>query len=106
MMYLGNAYNALIADKKVSSLKRRVDKEYFEAFDYLGWCTWEHYHYDIDETKILNDMNAIEASGIPVRYILIDDGHIANEDRQLTSLTPNKQRFPRLDPHHEAETNR
>lgn len=90
----GNAYNALIADKKVSSLKRRVDKEYFEAFDYLGWCTWEHYHYDIDETKILNDMNAIEASGIPVRYVLIDDGHIANEDRQLTSLTPNKQRFP------------
>lgn len=39
-------------------------------------------------------MNAIEASGIPVRYVLIDDGHIANEDRQLTSLTPNKQRFP------------
>ena len=52
-------------------------------------------------------MNAIEASGIPVRYVLIDDGHIANEDRQLTSLTPNKQRFPNgSDPHHEAETNR
>lgn len=90
----GNAYNTLIADKKVSSLKRRIDKEYFEAFDYLGWCTWEHYHYDIDETKILYDMDAIEASGIPIRYVLIDDGHIANENRQLTSLTPDKQRFP------------
>jgi len=89
-----NAYSTLIADKKVSSIKKRVDKKYFEAFDYLGWCTWEHYHYDIDETKILNDMDAIEASGIPVRYILIDDGHIANENRQLTSLTPDKQRFP------------
>lgn len=89
-----NAYRSLMADKKVSSLKRREDKTYFEAFDYLGWCTWEHYHYDIDETKILNDMDAIEASGIPVRYVLIDDGHIANENRQLTSLTPDKQRFP------------
>lgn len=89
-----NAYSSLIADPKVSSLKRRIDKEYFETFDYLGWCTWEHYHYDIDETKILNDINAIEASGIPVRYVLIDDGHIANKDRQLTSFTPDKKRFP------------
>lgn len=89
-----DAYNALIADKKVSSLKRREEKEYFEAFSYLGWCTWEHYHYDIDETKILNDIDAIEASGIPVRYVLIDDGHIANENRQLTSLTPDRQCFP------------
>lgn len=89
-----NAYDTLIADKKVSSLKRRADKKNFEAFEYLGWCTWEHYRDDIDETKILNAMDAIEASGIPVRYVLIDDGHIAHENRKLTSLTPDRQRFP------------
>ena len=38
------AYQALIADKEVSSLKSRTEKDYFEAFRYLGWCTWEHYH--------------------------------------------------------------
>ena len=54
---------------------------------------WEHYHYDIDETKILNDIDAIEASGIPVRYVLIDDGHIVNKNRQLTSLVPDKNVF-------------
>lgn len=90
-----NAYRSLIADKTVSNLKRRTNKEYFEAFDYLGWCTWEHYHYDIDESKILSDIDDIEASDIPVRYILIDDGHIANKDRQLTSLIPDKKRFPK-----------
>ncbi|WP_291590553.1 Sip1-related alpha-galactosidase [Bacteroides sp.] len=88
------AYDVLMADSSVSTLKRRENKEYFEAFNYLGWCTWEHYHYDIDETKILNDLDAIEASGIPVRYVLIDDGHIANKNRQLTSLIPDKKRFP------------
>ena len=58
-----DAYDSLIAKKAVSALRKRADKEYFNAFDYLGWCTWEHYHYDIDETKILNDIDAIEASG-------------------------------------------
>lgn len=89
-----DAYYSLMTDKTVSSLQKRENKKYFEGFDYLGWCTWEHYHFNIDETKILNDIDAIEASGIPVRYILIDDGHIANEKRRLTSLTPDKQRFP------------
>ena len=89
-----DAYHSLMTDKTVSSLQKREDKKYFEGFDYLGWCTWEHYHFNIDETKILNDIDAIEASGIPVRYVLIDDGHIANEKRRLTSLTPDKQRFP------------
>lgn len=89
-----DAYYSLMTDKTVSSLQKREDKKYFEGFDYLGWCTWEHYHFNINETKILNDIDAIEASGIPVRYILIDDGHIANEKRRLTSLTPDKQRFP------------
>lgn len=91
---LRQAYRALIGDGATSALKPREEKDYFEAFDYLGWCTWEHYHYDIDESKILNDMDAIETSGIPVRYVLIDDGHIANKDRRLTSFVPDKKRFP------------
>ena len=90
-----DAYHSLTADNAaVPTLRKRTDKQYFDAFNYLGWCTWEHYHFDIDETKILNEIDAIESSGIPVRYILIDDGHIANKNRQLTSLVPDKKRFP------------
>lgn len=88
------AYQALMKNTEVSDLKSRTAKEYFEAFRYLGWCTWEHYHYDIDESKILSDIEAIESSGIPIRYVLIDDGHLANKNRQLTSFTPDRQRFP------------
>lgn len=88
------AYQALMKNAEVSGLKSRTAKEYFEAFRYLGWCTWEHYHDDIDESRIVSDMDAIEASGIPIRYVLIDDGHLANKDRQLTSFTPDSRRFP------------
>lgn len=88
------AYQDLMADKKASDLRSRTSKPYFEAFNYLGWCTWEHYHFNIDESKILSDIDAIEASGIPVRYVLIDDGHLANKNRQLTGFTPDTSRFP------------
>lgn len=88
------AYQMLRSEKEAASIQERKDKAYFEAFRYLGWCSWEHYHMDIDEAKITADMAAIEASEIPVRYVLIDDGHIANDNRQLLSLTPDKERFP------------
>lgn len=88
------AYAALIGNREVSALQKRTDKGYFEAFNYLGWCSWEHYHFDIDETKMLNDLDGIEASGLPIRYVLIDDGHLANKNRQLTSFVPDKERFP------------
>lgn len=91
---LRQAYSRLIETAEASSLKKRKDKAYYEAFNYLGWCTWEHYHYDIDETKILKDLETIEASGLPIRYVLIDDGHLANTNRQLRSFVPDKERFP------------
>ena len=43
---------------------------------------------------MLNDLDGIEASGLPIRYVLIDDGHLANKNRQLTSFVPDKERFP------------
>lgn len=87
-------YHALIADSNVADLRARKDKEYFEAFGYLGWCTWEHYHFDIDERKILDDLDAIERSGIPIRYVLIDDGHLVHEHRKLASFLPDSLKFP------------
>lgn len=88
------AYQALMKNTEAADLKSRTAKEYFEAFRYLGWCTWEHYHDDINESKVINDMKTIEASGIPIRYVLIDDGHLAHKNRKLTGFIPDKQRFP------------
>ncbi len=88
------AYDTLIADREASSLKKREDKEYFEAFRYLGWCTFEHFYGNINEKNILKAMDDIEASGIPIRYLLVDAGHIASKKGQITSFIPIKERFP------------
>lgn len=91
---LGRAYYKLTENIEVASLNKREDKKFFESFDYLGWCTWEHYHFDIDESKILRDLDTIESTGLPIRYVLIDDGHLSNRNRQLSSFVPDKKRFP------------
>lgn len=72
----------------------RERKEYYEAFEYLGWCSWEHYHFDIDQQKLLEDLKCIEASPLPVRFVLIDDGHLQNKAQMLTSFQPDGKKFP------------
>lgn len=90
-----NAYRSLMVDKNISTTAPREDKKYFDAFNYLGWCTWEHYHFDIDEQKIISDMDVIEKSGIPIRYVLIDDGTIQSDKKErLSSMQPLSNSFP------------
>lgn len=67
----------------------RGEKPYPEVFKYLGYCTWEHFHGGIDEGKLVAAMKAIEKSGLPIRYFLVDDGHF---DRG--SLAPDAKKFP------------
>ena len=72
----------------------RINKQYPEIFKYLGWCSWEEYKWDISE-KVLRDVaEKIETSGLPVRYMLIDDGHFIHEDKKLVSFEPDKNKFP------------
>jgi len=77
--------------KGKSSLRSK--KNYPEAMKYLGWCTWEQYHNKINEDIIMSAFDGIEESNIPVRWILIDDGH-QKVNQGMVSLKPNKDRFP------------
>lgn len=73
----------------------RVDKTYPEAFEYLGWCTWEQYRKKISESLLMGAIDGIENSGIPIRWMLIDDGHQTDVDyTRMISLTPNIEKFP------------
>ena len=74
--------------------RMRCEKRYPEPFRYLGWCTWEEFRKDIDEQTLLDAARAIEESEVPVRYVLVDDGHLEADDRRLLSFRTNKK-FPR-----------
>lgn len=101
----GNLYEAcveawrLALDALDRPARLRDDKPYPPIFEYLGWCSWEQYKRDIDEQTIVDAMHAIHQGDLPIRFILIDDGHLCSTDGppmqcSLTSLGPN-EKFPR-----------
>jgi raffinose synthase len=57
-----------------NSGRLRRDKAFPEIFKYLGWCSWNAHYRDITHDKILEHAVSFERAGIPVRWILVDDG--------------------------------
>lgn len=72
----------------------RSDKTYPEPFEYLGWCSWEHFKKNIDESIILKSINDIKKSEIPFRWVLVDDGYLDQEKGRLISFGTDKNKFP------------
>ncbi|WP_309009081.1 Sip1-related alpha-galactosidase [Pelagicoccus sp. SDUM812005] len=72
----------------------RVNKQYPEAFTYLGWCSWEHFRKNIDSDKLVAAARAIEESGLPIRWFLVDDGFQVQEGTALKSFAADPKKFP------------
>ncbi len=79
----------------------RNEKEYPEIFKYLGWCSWEQYRTKVSSDLIVDAMQTIEKSPIPIRWVLLDNGHEhifktadgMNSSRML-SFKGNPETFP------------
>lgn len=74
---------------------RRWEKPYPEPFGYLGWCSWEHFKKNIDEGSMARAVRELSQCSVPVRWVLIDDGHQLQAEGRLKSLSPDPQKFPR-----------
>jgi Raffinose synthase or seed imbibition protein Sip1 len=77
----------------------RYEKEYPEMFNYLGWCSWEQYRRKITSDLMLDAMKKIEKSPLPIRWVMVDDGHqhqtgSTMEDSRLLSFKAHPQNFP------------
>ena len=74
----------------------RHTKHYAEPFKYLGWCSWEEYKKDISSDLLIDVVKKVETSGLPIRYILVDDGHQQgiSEGVRLKSFKPDPNKFP------------
>ena len=76
------------------STRLRVEKHLPRLFEYLGWCSWEEYKANISEELLLDAVEKIRHSGLPIRYVLVDDGHLdADDKRRLLSFETN-DKFP------------
>jgi len=112
-------WRSVLEHPEVKNLARmRSEKTYPEPQRYLGWCSWEEFKWDIGENILVDAIHAIDVSPAPIRWVLIDDGHIDEgaprasngnglvdgqngevpiheSDRRLFSLEVNPQKFPK-----------
>jgi hypothetical protein len=77
------------------STQMREQKEYPEAMNYLGWCSWEKFGWDIDENNMNESVEGLKNCPAPLRWFLLDDGYLdIDEGRQLLSFGYDKEKFP------------
>jgi len=86
--------SAITAKPILGWTRPRHEKEYPECFKYLGWCSWEHFKGRINEQNMLQSIDEIEASKVPIRYAIIDMGHTSSKSGALTTFKPRAEKFP------------
>ncbi len=72
----------------------RIEKNYPELFNYIGWCSWNAYYHDVDQEKVLANARSFKEHKFPVGYFVIDDGWQDEKDRKLVSFDIIRSKFP------------
>lgn len=79
-------------------VKPRGQKKLPEFLHYLGFATWEEYRTNYDGGKLVDMMQKIQSSGVPIRWIQIGMGHhdgkALGKRLLLNSFGPNPKKFP------------
>jgi hypothetical protein len=52
----------------------RERRTYPEPLEYLGWCSWDAFHYDIGADRLLEKATELNRAGVPVRWFIFDAG--------------------------------
>ena len=67
-----------------------------EALSGFGWCTWDSLGRDVSEAAIIEKMEEFRAKGVPVSWVMIDDGwsRTDREAETLIGLDADPERFP------------
>ncbi len=72
--------------------ERPVTKDKFSGF---GWCSWNVFEQQVTSQKVYSKLEELVSLGIPVEWVLIDDGWMPyTEDQKLISFRENAEKFP------------
>ncbi|ACT01222.1 Sip1-related alpha-galactosidase [Paenibacillus sp. JDR-2] len=74
--------------------KLREERRYPEMFEYLGWCSWDAFYYDISEQGLLDKAAELKEKGIPAKWMIIDAGWSDDDDYALKSFEAHPVKFP------------
>ena len=73
----------------------RQERRLPEQFRSLGWCSWNAFYTDVDETGLRQKAEEFTQKSVPVRWMIIDDGWMSTQDTFLTDFTPDRKKFPK-----------
>jgi raffinose synthase len=72
----------------------RAQKPYPEILDSLGWCSWDAFYHQVNEEGLLIKAEELKAAGLPVQWVMIDDGWSQTIDKKLSSFQADQEKFP------------
>jgi hypothetical protein len=72
----------------------RWQKSYPEVFSWLGWCSWNAYEHSVTEEKVLNSVRSLRDKGIPIGFVLVDDGWLSTKEDKLVRFNADTEKFP------------
>ncbi|MDP4132526.1 MAG: Sip1-related alpha-galactosidase [Bacillota bacterium] len=70
--------------------KVRAERKYPELFEYLGWCSWDAMHMEVNEQGLIEKCMEFSEKKIPVKWAIIDD--MWCEIREFSNLTYKEMR--------------
>ncbi|MCQ2426508.1 MAG: alpha-galactosidase [Lachnospiraceae bacterium] len=65
-----------------------------ELFDSFGYCTWNSFYTGVTSEKIYEKLEEFKAKGVPVKWMIIDDGWMQTKDSRLCSFEADPVKFP------------
>ncbi|WP_157257056.1 Sip1-related alpha-galactosidase [Paenibacillus sp. Soil750] len=91
-----------LADRTTDAALKELDypvlprerKSYPEVLDYLGWCSWDAFYQKVDERGVLAKAEEFNDLGLPVRWMMIDDGWSTIKEGKLQGFDANIDKFP------------
>ncbi|WP_158289570.1 Sip1-related alpha-galactosidase [Paenibacillus flagellatus] len=76
------------------TVRPRADKAYPAMLDGLGWCSWDAFYHDVSAEGLDAKLAELHGMGLPIRWVMIDDGWSDVKDRKLRSFDAEPSKFP------------
>lgn len=72
----------------------RNERKFPEFFRGFGWCTWDAFYKEVSAEKIYEKLTEFKEKGIPVKWVIIDDGWMTVNGDKLAGFDVDRTKFP------------
>ncbi len=72
----------------------RQDRIYPERLKYFGFCSWDAFYTDVTAAGLEEKLKEFKEKGIPIHWLLIDDGWMQVKEKRLCCFKEDFRKFP------------